>query len=433
MPGQAGFGGVVRTLQHRNFRIYISGASVSLIGTWMQRVAVGWLTWELTESGFWLGLVSCADLLPAVFVGPFGGVVADRYNRLKIMLTAQTVSLFQALALFALTASGNVTVELLALLVLVNGIAMGFNQPSRLALMPSLVPREDLSTGIAINSIIFNLARFIGPALAGLLIVTVGVEGAFGANALTFSAFLIALLRIKVPRRPDRGKGKVPPSIWVQLGEGVNYAARHPGIGPTLLLLATVSLGVRPFVELMPGFADKVFGGGADTLALLSSTVGVGAVLSGLWIARRGGGGLTRLVLLNTLVLAIAILVFVATDWLWLGVASVAVAGMAMVATGVSMQTLMQMSVEGELRGRVLSLYGIIFIGGPAAGALIMGTLSESLGLRLPLGIGAMAVIAMWLWTWRKRAGITEALEPKSADVKPGPDQTETGRYQTPK
>ncbi|WP_282606344.1 MFS transporter [Pelagibius sp. Alg239-R121] len=432
MPGQAGFGGVVRTLQHRNFRIYITGASISLIGTWMQRVAVGWLTWELTESGFWLGLVSCADLLPAVFVGPFGGVVADRYNRLKIMLTAQTVSLFQAIALFALTASGQVTVELLALLVLINGIAMGFNQPSRLALMPSLVPREDLSTGIAINSIIFNLARFIGPAMAGLLIVSVGVQGAFGANALTFSAFLIALFRIKVPRRPDRGKGKIPPSIWVQLGEGITYAARHPGIGPMLLLLATASLGVRPFVELMPGFAARVFGGGADTLALLTSTVGIGAVMSGLWIARRGGGGLTKLVLLNTLLLALSMLAFIATDWLWIGVASVAVAGMAMVAAGVSMQTLMQMSVDGDLRGRVLSLYGIIFIGGPAAGSLIMGTLSESFGLRLPLGVGAVAVVAMWLWIWRKRASISEALEPKATKVKPGPDQTETGRYQTP-
>lgn len=433
MPGQAGFGGVVRTLQHRNFRIYISGSSVSLIGTWMQRVAVGWLTWELTESGFWLGLVACADLLPAVFVGPFGGVVADRYNRLKIMLTAQSISLCQALALFALTASGNVTVELLALLVLINGIAMGFNQPSRLALMPSLVPREDLSTGIAINSIVFNLARFIGPAVAGLLIVSVGVQGAFGANALTFLAFLVALSRIKVPRRPDRGKGRVPPSIWVQLGEGISYATRHPGIGPMLLLLATASLCLRPFVELMPGFAARVFGGGADTLALLTSTVGVGAVLSGLWVARRGGGGLTRLVLINTLLLSFAMLAFVASDWIWLGVVSVAVAGMAMVATGVSMQTLLQMTVDGDLRGRVLSLYGIIFIGGPAAGALIMGALSESIGLRLPLAFGAILVMLMWLRTWRRRAAITEALEPSEMIVMPGPDQTETGRYQTPK
>ena len=131
--------------------------------------------------------------------------------------------------------------------------------------------------------------------------------------------------------------------------------------------------------------------------------------------------------------MSIAILVFVASDWLWLGVVSVAVAGMAMVATGISMQTLMQMSVDGDLRGRVLSLYGIIFIGGPAAGALIIGALSESFGLRLPLGAGALIVIAMWLWTWRKRASIAQALEPKRAELKPGPDQTETGRYQTPK
>ena len=269
--------------------------------------------------------------------------------------------------------------------------------------------------------------------MAGLLIVSVGVQGAFGANALTFLAFLIALSRIKVPRRPDRGKGRVPPSIWVQLGEGIGYATRHPGIGPMLLLLATASLCLRPFVELMPGFAARVFGGGADTLALLTSTVGVGAVLSGLWVARRGGGGLTRLVLINTLLLSFAMLAFVASDWIWLGVVSVAVAGMAMVATGVSMQTLLQMAVDGDLRGRVLSLYGIIFIGGPAAGALIMGALSESIGLRLPLAFGAILVMLMWLRTWRRRAAITEALEPSASVVTPGPDQTETGRYQTPK
>ena len=178
-----------------------------------------------------------------------------------------------------------------------------------------------------------------------------------------------------------------------------------------LLLLAMVSLGVRPFVELMPGFAADVFGRGADGLAMLSSTVGIGAMITGVWLARRGGGGLTRLVLLNALFVSLAIIAFTATDNFWLGLLTVGVAGMAMVATGVSMQTLMQMSVDGAMRGRVLSLYGIIFIGGPAAGALIMGALSEALGLRLPLAAGAALSVAIWLWTWHKRKAIAAALE----------------------
>ena len=414
-PGGPGFGGVLATLRHRNFRIYISGNAVSLIGTWMQRTAVGWLTWDLTQSGFWLGVVACADLLPAVFVGPLGGVLADRFDRLRIVMAAQTVALLQAGALFALTAGGAIGVELLALLVLVHGVAMGFNQPSRLALMPGLVPPEALSTGIAINSVAFNLARFIGPAMAGLLIVTLGVAGAFAANALSFLVFLIALSRLRLSaaaRGLRRAEGDSGASLLAELRDGIGYALGHPGIGPMLLLLATVSLGVRPFIDLMPGFAAEVFGGGAGTLALLSSTVGLGAVASGLWIARRGPGGLTRLVLVNALLAGLAILGFVATDLLWFALISVALAGMALVASAISMQTLMQLAVDGRRRGRVLSLYGIIFIGGPAAGALVMGALSEVLGLRLPLAGGALLALLVWLRIWRRRQAIAAALEP---------------------
>ncbi|MDJ0946052.1 MAG: MFS transporter [Kiloniellales bacterium] len=410
-PRRSGFGGILGALRHRNFRVYISGNAVSLVGTWMQRTAVGWLTWELTQSGLWLGLVACADLLPAVVIGPLGGVLADRFDRLRIMMAAQTVALLQATALFGLTAAGVIGVELLVLIVLVHGVAMGFNQPSRLALMPALVPREALSTGIAINSVAFNLARFLGPALAGLLIVSVGVAGAFAANALSFLFFLVALSRLRLSdaaQNPRPGEGA---SVLAELRDGFGYALGHSGIGPMLFLLATVSLGVRPFIDLMPGFAAAVFDGGPETLAVLSSTVGLGAVASGLWIARRGPGGLTRLVLINTLLSSLAILGFVATEFLWVALISVALAGMALVASAISMQTLMQLAVDGHRRGRVLSLYGIIFIGGPAAGALIMGALSEPFGLRLPLAAGTLLTLLVWLRIWRRRQAIAAALE----------------------
>ncbi len=410
-----GFGTIYAALRHRNFRIYISGNAISLIGTWTQRTAVGWLTWDLTQSGFWLGLIACADLLPAVFIGPLGGVLADRLDRLRIIMAAQTVALLQAVTLFALTTGGVIGVETLALLVLVHGVAMGFNQPSRLALMPSLVPRPALSTGIAINSVVFNLARFIGPAMAGLLIVSIGVAGAFAANALSFLIFLVALSRLRLPNTPRAPRGARGTSVLAEIRDGIGYALAHPGIGPMLFLLATVSLGVRPFIDLMPGFAAEVFRGGADILAMLSSTVGLGAIASGLWIARRGPGNLTRLVLINTLLTSLAIIGFVATDILWLALISVALAGMALVACTVSMQTLMQLSVDGTRRGRVLSLYGIILIGGPAAGALIMGSLSELLGLRLPLAGGSLLALLAWLQIWQRRQAIAAALEARSA------------------
>ena len=412
MTDPPGFGRIVRTLRHRNFRIYISGNAVSLVGNWMQRIAVGWLTWQLTESGFWLGLMACAEFLPAVLLGPFGGVLADRFDRLRIIVVVQSAALCQALALFGLTALGLMTIELLTALVLVNGVMLGLYQPSRLALVFNLLPREDLSTGIAINAIVFNLARFLGPALAGVIIVASGIAGAFAANAASYLAFLIALACLRLTRASAPSGGIARSSIAQQLGEGLRYAARHRGIGPMLLLLSAASLGLRPFVDLLPGFADAVFAGGAGTLALLSSSVGIGAVVSGAWIAQRGGGGLTRLILLATLLMALAVVAFAATSVLWFASLSATFAGMCMVATGISMQTLMQLSVDGAMRGRVLSLYSTVFIGGPAAGALVMGAASELVGLRAPLLGGAALVLLVWIGMWRRRAAIAEAMEP---------------------
>ncbi len=414
MPSGPGFGLIVRTLKQRNFRIYVSGNAVSLIGNWVQRTAVGWLTWELTQSGFWLGVVACADLLPVVVVGPFGGVLADRLDCRRLIMMAQSAALCQAVLLFALAAFGVLTVELLVLLVLVNGVIIGIYQPARLAFIFSLLPREDLSTGIAINSVVFNLARFIGPAVAGLLILSLGVAGAFAANALSFLFFLVALAVLRIAEKPAKSSSVERASLLSQLGDGLRYTLRHPGIAPLLLLLLAASFGLRPFVELLPGFAARVFAGGVDTLALLSSSIGIGAVVSGILMARRGGGGLTRLVLVAALLLAVSVLAFAATETLWFATISVVCAGMCMVASGVGMQTLMQMSVDGAMRGRVLSLYGIVFAAGPAAGALVMGGLSESLGLRLPLLAGAVLMLMVWVWTWRRRATISAALEPDS-------------------
>ena len=405
------FDSITRALRHRNYGIYTAGNAVSLIGTWMQRIAVGWLTWKLTESGAWLGAVAFADLFPSVFIGPIGGAVADRISRLKVIAVSQSLAALQSVALFVLTWTDVITIEILFALVLVNGIVMGFNQPSRLALVPSLVPRAELSTAVAINAIIFNLARFLGPALAGLLIVWLGVASAFAANALTFIAFLLALAKIRLPADEVRHQA-AGRSIFGDVGEGVRYVARHPGIGPLLLLSLAVSVGVRPFVELLPGFAAEVFGRGADGLAMLSSTIGIGAIVSGIWLAQRPETrGLGRFTLLAFGFVTVSILGFVATDVFWLGLAAVALAGVAMVMSGVGTQTLIQLTVEPDMRGRVMSLYGIIFRGGPAAGALVIGALSELFGLRWPTAGAALLTLAVWAWIWRRRRQDIFAME----------------------
>jgi MFS family permease len=282
-----GWYAIARALGHRNFGTYVAGNSVSLIGTWMQRIGVGWLAWELSHSGAVLGLVAFADLFPTVLIGPFGGVLADRADRLRVIKIAQSLIMLQAFALFVLTWSGLITVEILIALVLVQGVVIGFNQPARLALIPSLLPRAELPTAVAINSIVFNTARFIGPALAGLIIVGVGVAVVFAFNALRFVAFLLALSRLRIERQrldPARRRSTVLGAVW----EGMSYAMAHPGIGPILVLHLVIAVCARPFVELLPGFAAQVFDRGASGLAILSSSIGLGAIAGGLWLAQRG-------------------------------------------------------------------------------------------------------------------------------------------------
>ena len=403
-----GLGAIPRALAHRDFGIYVAGNSVSLIGTWMQRIGVGWLAWKLSHSGAVLGLTAFADLFPTVLIGPFGGALADRLDRLRLIKTAQALGLVQALTLFILTVTGQITVPLLLALVLVGGVAGGVEQPARLALVPNLVPRPYLATAVAINSIVFNSARFIGPALAGLAIVWLGVAIVFALNALSFAAFLLALARLRLaPLAP-------PPrtvSVLGAVGEGLRYTATHPGIGPILLVHAVLAVGARPFFELLPAFADQVFGRGAPGLATLSSTVGIGAVVGGFWLAQRTDQArLTGIVLVNSLLIALATLGFALSSWFPAAVACVAVAGFAMVATGVATQTLMQIAVEDDMRGRVLSLFGLIFRGGPALGALAIGAASEAVGLQAPLAAGALVGLAACGLLWRQRQTIARAL-----------------------
>jgi len=417
MTELSGLAAIRRTLGHRDFGIYVAGNGISLIGTWVQRIAIGWLTWELTESGAWLGAVAFADLFPAVLIGPIGGVFADRFPRIKVIRAAQMLLMLQALTLFALTASDIINIWGVLTLALFNGVVIGFNQPARLALVPSLVPRADLATAVAINAIMFNLARFIGPAIAGALIVVWGTAPAFGINAISYFAFLFALTRLRatddLDRRGARAEGG---SMFGDLAEGLRYATRHPGIGVLLLLMVILSLGVRPVIELMPGFAADVFDRGAEALAMLSATLGLGAIGGGFWLAQRGSQtGLATIVMVAMAVASVATFGFVAGTNLALALPCVAIFGFSLVSAGVSTQTLLQIAVDGTMRGRVLSLYGLIFRGGPALGALVMGAASEFVGLRWPLAVGAAVVLAALVWSWGRRHTVAAALETPGA------------------
>lgn len=400
----------MHALRTPNFGIYTAGSFVSLVGIWMHRVATGWLTWELTGSGAWLGLIAFAELFPAVIVGPIAGAAADRWDRLTVTKVTQALILVIAILLSALTATGHITIGLLFALTVLLGVVEAFNHPARQALIPSLVQRADLAPAVAISSISFNFARFLGPALAGLAIVAAGAFAAFAANAAAAAVFVLALARIRLA--PPDGTAFKRASFLSDLQEGFRYSITHPGLGAIFLLMIVTTVGGRPVVELLPGFAAEVFASGASGLAAMTSTVGIGAILAGFWLgARQGGAGLTRIVLANSLVLAAAVLIFAATDRIWIALPALALAGFSMSATGISLQTLIHLAASPSVRGRVLSIHGLIFRGGPALGALGMGILSERFGLRLPVFLGALAVIAAWFWAHRRRDRIARSLE----------------------
>jgi MFS family permease len=411
-----GFGNIARAFASRNYRLFAAGNAISLIGTWLQRVAVGWLAWQLTHSGTWLGLVAFADLFPTVVLSPWAGALADRRDRVRVIWLSQIVAMSQATLLALLTAFGIITIWSLFALAVLLGIANAVSQPARLALIPSLVERVNLPSAVAINSIIFNGARFIGPALAGIVIAEGSVALAFAINATTYIAFLIALAALDGVREEAR---RVDRNFLGAMVDGYVYAARHPGIGAMLLLMAVTSLGTRGFIELLPGFADTVFGRGPQALAWMTATVGLGAVIGGLWMVRRPAiTGLTSVVFANTLLMTAALLGFTATARFWIALPCLAVAGFGLVVSGIGAQTLVQSAVATAMRGRVMALYGMIFRGGPALGALVMGMASEQAGLRAPVAAGALLCTLYWLWARLRQGLVADRLEalPESAE-----------------
>jgi predicted MFS family arabinose efflux permease len=405
-------------LRNPNYGIYIAGSAVSLIGTWMQRIAIGWLTWQITRSGLWLGIVAFADFFPVLIVGPIAGAVADRWDRLRVVQMSQCILLVQATVLFALTSIGHMDIGLLVALTAFQGIVVAFNQPARLALVPSLVAQADLASAVAINSVVFNLARFIGPMLAGPAIVWSGVAAAFAANAISYIASLLALVSISiVSTATESPKGR---SFKADLLEGIRYAATHPAIAALFVLLAAVGIGGRPLNELLPGFAADVFHSGAGGLSILASATGAGAIIGGLLLGHNVHSlGLTNVAIISALVAAIAAIGVSSTASMWVAIPSIALFGFCVSSAGIAIQTLIQLASDHKMRGRVMGVYGLIFRGAPALGALAAGLASAHFGLRWAVFFGAVFVVAACIWTYGNREQIIAALPIQESEATP--------------
>ena len=407
----AGTDAIRSALASRNYRNYAMGSFASHVGTWVQRVAVGWLAWELTGSGFWLGMIAFADLAPTVFLAPVCGVVADRVNRLHGSRVTQSLAAVLAISLWGMAVAGWLTIEWLFFLVLVQGVIMAFNQPLRFAILPSLVERKDLGSAIAINSISFNFARVAGPALAGIIIAQSGTASAFLINSVTYVLFIVSLFAIN-PHLPPRGAARPFREVPAEILEGMQYCVRTPGVGPMFVLLGIYAVFGRAYSELLPKFADAVFDYGVAGFSMLTSATGAGSVVASIVLASRGSVvGLTNFVAWNVLLLALALAGLTATTSIWVGLFCVFLAGFSMLCVGVGEQTLLQNTLSSDVRGRVMSLYGMVSRGGPAVGALAMGWASDHIGLRWPVFLAALICLVLWFWVLPRRRAMAVALE----------------------
>jgi len=406
----SGLATIRQVFANRNYRYYVTGNLFSTSGNWVQRVAMGWLTWDLTNSAAWLGMIAFADLFPTFLIGLFAGALVDRTDSMRVLKMTQVLSLFQAAGLTAVVFTGHVTVWWLLVFALLRGIIVAFNRPARMTTVYYICGREHLSSAIAINSMVFNSSRFVGPALGGALTAAWGVGWAFAYNAFSYLIFLFLLMLIRIPSTKIENKKRS--GLLRESWDGVRYAYGQAGILFLLIVMLLDSLFVRPFIDLLPGFADQVFGRGVDAYSTMLTVHGIGAMIGGYFLASRGGvAGFVRLMVWSLILLAVSLIVFTTVQVYWVALPIMFITGLAFVVQGVAIQTLLQTSVQADMRGRVMGIYGVVARGGPALGALIMGWLSEIFGLPAPVAAGAVLCMILWLWARTRQGPMAAELE----------------------
>ena len=392
---------LLEALKHRNFRLFFFGQSISLIGTWMQQVAMIWLAFRLSHSAFLLGTVGFCSQIPAFFLAPMAGVFTDRWNLHRTIIITQSLAMLQALTLAVLSLTGVVAVWHVLLLSVCMGLINAFDMPARQAFLIQMVEgRADLTSGIGLNSSMFNAARLGGPAIAGFLIAAVGEGLCFLLNALSFVAVLAALLwmRLGPPKEV-----KPPQQVWDELREGFRYAFGFPPIRAILVLLAVVNLAAMPLAVLLPVFAAEVLRGGPHTLGLLTSALGLGSLVGALVLAsRKTVLGLGRQIAWASGAFGLSLIVFSFSAVLWLSMLLLVMTGFALMMETAASNTVLQTIVEDGKRGRVMSFYTMAFLGVAPLGSLLAGALAGRLGVpHVAQLAGAMCALASLVFTLR--------------------------------
>jgi MFS family permease len=370
---------ILQSLKYRNYRLFFIGQSISLIGTWMQVIAISWLVYDLTHSALLLGLVGFFSQIPTFFLTPFSGVFIDRWNRHRILVATQTLSMIQAFILAFLTLTGRISVWHIVLLSLSLGLVNAFDMPARQAFVVEMVEkRSDLSNAIALNSSMVNSARLIGPAVAGILVAIVGEGFCFLINGISFMSVIAALLAMKIKKIP---KNKYSNNIAQDIKEGFRYAFGFVPIRSILLFLGLISLIGMPYTVLMPIFAKDILRGGPNFLGFLMASSGIGALVGGIYLAsRRTVLGLGKILTAATGIFGLSLIIFSVSKNLWLSLSMMFISGLGMIIHIASTNTILQTITEDDKRGRVMSFFTMAFMGMSPFGNLMAGALANSIG-----------------------------------------------------
>ncbi|MBS1804342.1 MAG: MFS transporter [Acidobacteria bacterium] len=400
-----------RALSHRNFRLFFGGQSISVIGTWMTRVATSWLVYRLTNSALLLGTVSFAGQIPTFLLAPIAGVIVDRIDRRKVLVWTQALAMLQSLVLAWLTLSNRISITEVLALSAFQGLINAFDMPARQSFMVQMVEdRADLSNAIAINSSMVNMARLVGPSLAGLLIAVKNEGWCFLVDGISYIAVIVSLLMMRVPRNQEL---RARTSVLTQLKEGWTYVAGFVPIRSILLLFALLSLMGWPFMVLMPIFAAKILHGGPHTLGFLMGAVGIGSLASALsLVLRRSVRGLTRVIPVAAVIFGIGLIAFGFSHYLWLSMLMMLVTGFGMMQGLTGSNTIIQTLVDENMRGRVMSYYTMAFVGMAPFGSLLAGAMAHAIGAPRTVIVCGVACILGGIWFTSQLPAIRKDMRP---------------------
>jgi MFS family permease len=403
---------MLRAFSYKNYRLFFGGQLLSVIGSWISMTATSWLVYRLTGSAFILGVVGFAGQIPGFVLGPFAGAYLDRWDRHRVLVTTQAISMVQSFILAGMTLSGHITVEAIVILNGVQGVVNAFDMPARQTFLVAMITdKDDLANAIAMNSSMFNAARLVGPSIAGIIIAAYGEGMCFLVDGVSYLAVIVALLSMKGLHQPRQTRRDT--TMTAQFMEGWRYVFGFRPIRSLILLLAIICLVGMPFSVLMPVFATDVLGGGPNTLGVLMTAVGFGALTGALWLAsRRSVIGLGRIILISTTVFSAGLVLFSFSRALWLSVPALVVTGWGMMVMMASANTVIQTIVDDEKRGRVMSFYTMSFLGTAPFGSLFAGALSARFGAPHTVLLSGLMCFGAAVWFSQELPEIRKVVRP---------------------